>query len=74
MVSRSDTLAVGDLTQADTSVLRTEAARLEAGQAGHFTTALHDAERRYLDIMAELFRRGEMSPCTPEAPEPEPSL
>ena len=24
---------------------------------GQFTTALHDAERRYLDVMAELYRR-----------------
>lgn len=77
MVSRDDTTGVRDLTQADTSVLLREAARLEAGQAGHFTTALHDAERRYLDVMAELYRRGEMRPCTPEPAAdqaPEPSL
>ena len=70
MVSRDDTLAVRDLTQAATSELLNEAARLEAGQVGHFTTALHDAERRYLDIMAELFSRGELNPCAPETPEP----
>lgn len=46
-----------DLGHADLAALHAEAARLEAGHKGEFTTALHDAERRYLDVMAELYRR-----------------
>jgi hypothetical protein len=49
-----------DWGHADLAVLLSEAARLEAGQKGDFSTALHDAERRYLDIMAELYRRDEL--------------
>jgi len=65
----TDYPAVRDLTSADLTALLKEAAELEAGQVGDFTTALHDAERRYLDIMAELFRRGELpggGGCGPE--------
>lgn len=54
---------MGDLTSANLSALLKEAAELEAGQVGHFTTALSDTERRYLDIMAEVFRRGELPAC-----------
>lgn len=57
-MTATDCLVVGDLTQADLGVLQREAVRLEAGQTGAFTTSLYDSERRYLDIMAELFRRG----------------
>lgn len=59
MVSPTDVLAVGYLTAEPTPALLAAAAQLAAELDGeHFTTALSDSERRYLDIMAELFARG----------------
>lgn len=49
-----------NLAQAKLAVLLAEATRLEAAQVGIFTTALSDPEARYLDITAELYRRGEL--------------
>lgn len=56
----TDYLAVGGLTFVPTSKLLKQAAALEAGQTGEFTTALSDAEREYLLVMAELFARDKL--------------
>lgn len=74
----------GPYGRASTEVLRALVAEAEAGQtpgpyvadAGEhlvgFSTALTDAERRYLDLCAELYARGEdaagRQPCEKEQP------
>lgn len=64
----------GPFERASTEVLRAMRAEAEAGQDSGaevgFSTALTDAERRYLDLCAELFARGEYAagrqPCEGE--------